>query len=307
MGERVTICHPPLDDRTLTLAHGELESRDRIHPWIPKLEESVFHLNRENLKLACETLFSTTTKVFSGLNILNSLTFRSGQWINSIRRMDLFLSHFNLITAFSIPFPPFNTESYRDTHDHPTMDLDKLPNLKSLTITFMSTVIQWKGPWSIGSWDWYFAVPGFDRWRYPCQRRLVEWIMPFPFPQICKIPYVHLSGYVKTPTKVFWERLLRDAEQYAELLNERQRMVRAMPWNAFPPCCNCRHPCAFEGVDYQWSPAINRNHMNVTPQEIMTFEDYKFDYEDDDVEAAEHGYKDVFDYEEKIVEELPWQ
>jgi len=66
-----------------------------------------------------------------------------------------------------------------------------------------------------------------------------------------------------------------------------------------------KHPCMYESVDYCWAPG-EKNRLTVTPREIFAFERYKFDYEDDDEEAARHGYADVFDYDPKIVEGPGW-
>lgn len=163
-------------------------------------------------------------------------------------------------------------------------DLVNLPNLETLSIYFRSTITAGNSPRAFMSDDqaWF----EMDADRKPCQKLLVEYMLPFIFPHIRKVPNARLTGYVKTPTKRFWEGLLNSPKHmdHTAFITQRQKAIRALPHDAFPPECRCKNSCAFDRVDDMHE---DENQRFIPPKwKKRIYEKYEFDFEDPDEDKA---------------------
>lgn len=150
--------------------------------------------------------------------------------------------------------------------------LEVFPNLQSLELAFRSTISWKKSPWRDHSHATWGAWEGLDRERYPCQKKLVDWIMTFAFEHIHHVPEVRLGGYFKTVAKTKWEIILNDKSLHdyslaiqsekaaicslsaTELQAQRSAVLLSCRVSKLmfrsPPECICPNPCEWIDGDF---------------------------------------------------------
>lgn len=277
IGERVTV--DPNYDRnrlviTLVNGHnvGPSAELDYTLALINPMDDAVFRLNKDTALLAREALWATTTKVFVRPNHLKMALGVSPTWHRYLRRVELAFDNDELITYFRIPFP--GCQGFFSS-TAPEWPHTKLSNLTSLIIRFRSTINKMNSPWWSVDPD---AHPDIECGRKPCQKMLHEMVLPFIVPHLNGVPRVYLEGYIKAPTKRFWENLFASASttDHSAFIQQRQKAIRALPPSAFPPICQCAHHCG----EYTLVDELENWGCPGWQRRKAIFESYQFDFED---------------------------
>ncbi|KAI7160396.1 hypothetical protein KC349_g3496 [Hortaea werneckii] len=203
-------------------------------PTIPPVNLGILSLSKKTREAALYALWKQTTKVFRSpqstpcrrlrssdpcmpdTEISGIPTYIPSRFRPYLSRIQLALDNVELLLLFGVPLPGINDDfserpSPPPAHIFPTLR----PHLKYLDIYFQSTARRSYNPWHTNEMTsdrdrraYLTEDLGMDLQRMPCQRILHEWILTYAYEFIRGIPKVELTGFIKSPVKTKWERLL---------------------------------------------------------------------------------------------------
>ncbi|KAK4541123.1 hypothetical protein LTR36_008348 [Oleoguttula mirabilis] len=275
-------------------------------PAIGAINLSVLQLNKAIRKLALKTLVESTTKVFDAPRHIPAHKISSlDPWIgNAMRTLHLNFSHMDFIRFFKVNIPPF-VNLHQNRGDATAEVLAQLPHLNHLQLRFASTIDATANPWEMfrqcdRDHDAAAAAAAADStldgisWgRFPCQERLIDWIMCHAYAYLSSVRYVELLGYPKNCTKNKWEAILNSKRrsEHDASVSKQVEEIHSLPTTEIPPRCLCPRRCGF--VD-----------LNSLKHKCEDLANYHPDAEE--IAPALHRY--VFDFDDSMSDgRLQWQ
>ncbi|KAK0291909.1 hypothetical protein LTR35_001337 [Friedmanniomyces endolithicus] len=192
-----------------------------LHKQLDPVNLALLEISKATRKECMSALRKDTTKRYMDLDLRLNAT-SSG--------VELALTHADFIEMFHCQIRPFSRD-HQANQLPPIANVlrkDCLPLLNHLELRFMSTVEPTYSPWVSyeGNRPWDID---FD--RLPCQKVLVDMILCFVSEWVRHIPSIKLTGFIKTETRMKWERVFkskrpRESDDYIE--SEKQAVL-SMP------------------------------------------------------------------------------
>lgn len=231
--------------RAYDFRHGSAES---VQAWsggahisprsIQNVNWRLLCLNKDTYERVQRLIRLHTTKSFTAPYILQDvLLSASTNFINSLTKVQLSFTDVDYFTFFGVtlsgcllPRGPHVSNITADV-------LRNIPTLVYLELFFHSPLDQVRSnqiPWDFSD------IPRSDMGGeviaqnvpYQCRRLLVDYILCFAYRSISLVLKVEISGYVKTSTRDYWHRILRDKRNqiaHSKMVEERIKAIRKQP------------------------------------------------------------------------------
>ncbi|KAK0334462.1 hypothetical protein LTR02_014145 [Friedmanniomyces endolithicus] len=226
---------------------------DTQHKQLDRINLGLLAINKATREECISVLRMDTTKRYQDLSLVNEIPrFVPAPCLTWIRRLELALTHIDLIQLFRCEIKPFG-DYFRGlplllTTTASVLSKAILPLLKHLELTFVSTIEPTYSPWQIVDGRYPSQI---DPARLTCQKVLVDMIMCFVPEWVEHIPTIVLGGFIKTATRVKWEHVLnsKTPRRFDGFIESEKQAVRSLPDSDLPKAPK-PHPIAQAAAKY---------------------------------------------------------